>query len=380
MKSNTIHPGNTSREKPTKVTYFSGGGLEVLGSMAAGCDPVDAVEFDSNIASVYADNIGKVTCARVEDVNPKQWDGVDCFGASPSCKSFSQANVNGAEHAQDLSASAAVSLFIKTVRPKYVIVENVSAYRHSVSFANICKTLDECGYGYDSELLNFANIGVPQSRRRLILRAVRGGRVPAIVHTHNEFGTGGLARWCGWYAAIEDIVHTLPESKFAPWQEVRLREQECKETFLMMTGNTNIDNPTGSGMMRIHEPANTVVAGHHSLQSRAYLVGDQYATFDGNDEQLPQIAYDTDPSFTVTSNKPAAKYRASLAPGRVVKMTIQAMGRFQTLPDSYRGATMEIIGNGVPCRGSEHLWRQLLGVETDQGIWRQASIFDMGAI
>ena len=37
------------------------------------------------------------------------------------------------------------------------------------------------------------------------------------------------------------------------------------------------------------------------------------------------------------------------AAGRWVRMTVQALGRFQTVPDEYRGLTSEINGNGVPC-------------------------------
>mgnify|MGYP000957941497 CR=1 FL=1 len=41
--------------------------------------------------------------------------------------------------------------------------------------------------------------------------------------------------------------------------------------------------------------------------------------------------------------------------GRWVRMTVQALGRFQTVPDDYVGLTPEINGNGVPCEQARQI-------------------------
>jgi hypothetical protein len=45
--------------------------------------------------------------------------------------------------------------------------------------------------------------------------------------------------------------------------------------------------------------------------------------------------------------------------GRVVKMTIKALGRFQTVPDWYQGLTVKINGNGVLCLMAQKIMETL---------------------
>ena len=61
------------------VTLFSGGGLKALGARQAGFNLVGAVEYQEDIASVYADNLGPcVTVGKVEECFDVScpWDSV----------------------------------------------------------------------------------------------------------------------------------------------------------------------------------------------------------------------------------------------------------------------------------------------------------------
>ena len=112
----------------------------------------------------------------------------------------------------------------------------------------------------------------------------------------------------------------------------------------------------------------------NSLSWRAFIIGDQKGQM--ADENRPaftvraqstggaaprafiipgsnansfSVRDDDEPIRTVESvNRPGNVPRA-YANGRVVKMTVQALGRFQTVPDTYKGLTVKINGNGVPC-------------------------------
>jgi len=48
--------------------------------------------------------------------------------------------------------------------------------------------------------------------------------------------------WVGWYAAIEDLIDTLPKTRPAPWQLARL-PQELRETLLIGPGLSVIPEP-----------------------------------------------------------------------------------------------------------------------------------------
>jgi DNA (cytosine-5)-methyltransferase 1 len=154
------------------------------------------------------------------------------------------------------------------------------------------------GYFWTYDHVNAADYGVPQTRRRLILRASRGllPHLPPPVP------------WVGWYAAIEDLLPTLPESKLAPWQLARL-PQELRGSVLV-AGLLNTDCTR--------------------LTAR-----------DGDE-----------PSFTVTTSHNQKDVRA-WTPARVVAMTPRTLARFQSLPDWYqlpdkRTLAAKVIGNMVP--------------------------------
>jgi site-specific DNA-cytosine methylase len=76
---------------------------------------------------------------------------------------------------------------------------------------------------WHAEVLNSADFGVPQTRRSLILRAVRDALLP---------GLAAPERWVGWYAATKDIK--LPEKKL-PKNTIATAENARKQhtTFLI---------------------------------------------------------------------------------------------------------------------------------------------------
>ena len=74
--------------------------------------------------------------------------------------------------------------FIEVLKPRIVTIENVWGYRKFQSFRGgarcegILPALERMGYWVDVQHCNSADFGAPQTRRRLILRAVRGAWVP----------------------------------------------------------------------------------------------------------------------------------------------------------------------------------------------------------
>jgi hypothetical protein len=47
-----------------------------------------------------------------------------------------------------------------------------------------------------------------------------------------------MAQWVGWYEAIEDLIPSLPESSFAPWQLKRLHEVDFFADALFPSANS----------------------------------------------------------------------------------------------------------------------------------------------
>jgi DNA (cytosine-5)-methyltransferase 1 len=283
------------------MTYgdlFTGFGGSCQGAINAGLTPVFGLEKDAAIAEVTAANFShQLHVADICDCNPRTFERVDILHASPPCPSFSVAS-QGKETAVDIALARKVAEFVTVLRPRIFTLENVIAYRHSKSWHIVEAALQDAGYWLHVAHCNAADFGVAQTRKRMIVRAVQGGFVPYLPVP---------VPWVGWYAAIEDILHTLPESRFAKWQLARLPA-------LLMT------TLVGSG------------------------------GFNGKIVTVEQGA----PSFTVTANQNQLVVRAWLLDtGSVVAMTPRALARFQSFPDSYilsgnaqrdaRG-----IGNAVP--------------------------------
>jgi site-specific DNA-cytosine methylase len=303
-------------------TYFSGGGLVEEGLKGI-IDPVVAVEYDEKISGVYRNNFGQhIVTADVRDVDPKelvkQIDGeVEYFHASPVCKNYSQAKSNHAEVELDKETAASTAEFINAVKPKVVTIENVKGYKDSEAMKIITDALDANGYTWDADVYNAADYGGYTNRERLIVRAIRDGKLPEKPKK--------MAHKSGWYEAVADIIPTLTEKKngVANWMDVRLKADGIDWR--------NIDKPL-------------------------YVMGSAYA--DGKvphafaDELLPTLRTKSGDVIVMPDGK---VYRAM---GRV-------LARVSGVSDDYKMPFSEnlshtIIGNGIPTQLTEHVIAPLL--------------------
>ncbi len=318
------------------ATLFSGGELFGIGAQQAGCEHAWGIEYDDKIASVARLNGFNVITGDVRNVDDYvSLPSVDHLHASPPCPNFSVAKKDSGETELDIQLASAVAWFIIWKKPSTFTLENVTAYRKSESLKIILKTLEENGYFVDIQNLNAADFGVPQTRRRMILRASKG-----LMRSYPS-----PVKWVGWYEAIEDLIDTLPETKFAQWQLDRLPQEY--RNFLI--GQGTLSRPMGDD-----EPAQTITANSNQSGTKAFLVKGQNIN-----PKTFRILQENEPHSTVTASMDKTPSRAFVVntkephvrayTGRVVKMTVQALGRFQTVPDDYKGLTVKINGNGVPC-------------------------------
>lgn len=368
-------------------TLFTGAGGADIGAIQVGLTPAWGIEYDADIANAARLNLGDhIKTMNVLDANPANFARVDVLHASPPCPNFSAAKVNAEETALDIALAAKIAEFISVLKPRFFTLENVRDYAHSKSLKIIIAALHGCGYAVNSWVLNSADYGVPQTRKRLIVVARRDGIKPSKPEpTHTEAPTplfDHRRQWVGWYEAIEDLILTLPETQLAPWQIARMPDVMIRTMVLAQGGYDNqIVSRNGN------EPIFTITANNNQAQMKAVLVTGMHntardatilaesqpcATVISNFAHRPShmpfallvdgtgnsyctkvtIRDGIEPAFTVTASQLKHPARVALEP-KTVSITPQCLARFQSLPNSYiwpinQSLAVKMIGNAVP--------------------------------
>jgi DNA (cytosine-5)-methyltransferase 1 len=221
-----------------------------------------------------------------------------------------------------------------------VILENVPGYAKSPTFEAILRSLIDCGYRYHWLILDAADYGVPQNRKRLIMWAVKNSEpLPYFPESKPRKG---------WYQAITDLIPEMQDCELADWQIKRLNELGyLPEKALSDIGKQLIRQAT---VRESNDPSFTIVSGHVNSHSPILLI--------------PRAGACIKNILPTPQNKPCPTIRA-MASGRhthwadivqgsqIKRISQKATARLQTFPDSYqfpesKTLSQQIIGNAVP--------------------------------
>lgn len=337
-----------STSRHTIATIFSGGEGVGIGAQNAGFAHLWGIELVDEIAQVARDNGFNVTTGDVFDIDPDTLESPDVLHASPECQRASVANSKRGETDLDIALGKRIEYYIEVLNPKVFTLENVRPYRHFEAFKSIVNKLFELGYMVDFQNLCAADFGVPQTRRRLILRASRIGLLPILPQKE---------KWIGWYEAIEDLIPSLPETQFAEWQLKRLAKMDLAS---LLVGCKSQGAKYSNDIKQELEPSQTINT--QICQMKAFIVDDKQGKRLPDGTRSVAIRQKQEPTFTVQTSHPI---RAWLAQGKVVSMIPRALARFQTFPDQYilpdtKTLSCKIIGNAVPCLMYQKIIEQFL--------------------
>jgi DNA (cytosine-5)-methyltransferase 1 len=192
---------------PTAVDLFSGAGGLTLGLKRSGFRVVAGVEIDPEIAKTYKANhpevalltndIRKVTgeeILRVAGVNE-----VDLVAGCPPCQGFSKLTDKYRKADPRNGLVLEMARIVRELTPKLVMMENVPglADRGARLLRRFKSQLEALGYTIAEDILQLADYGVPQSRRRLVLVAGRGFSIALPKRSHARKGNQrkGLKPW-----------------------------------------------------------------------------------------------------------------------------------------------------------------------------------------
>lgn len=169
-----------SMRKPYKlIDLFSGAGGLAFGFRQAGFVPVLAVEKEKDFAATYAENLGShVVVADIARI-------VDCGGINaqadivvggPPCQGFS--NLTGNKASDPRRAMWRFFMYVvETTQCKVFVVENVQNLIRSPEGYGIIEQGRRLGYAMEWGVVNMAQFGVPQNRKRSIIIGSKIGRI-----------------------------------------------------------------------------------------------------------------------------------------------------------------------------------------------------------
>lgn len=202
------------------IDVFSGCGGLTEGFVRAGFEPVLAVESNSHAAATYEANFGPhVLCEDIFVVPDGALPDAEIVVGGPPCQGFSNLGTRDPADPRNRLWEEFVRV-VAAVKPLVFVLENVPRFLKSDQFGMLRQeaaggALD--GYELATAIINAADYGVPQRRRRAFVIGSKVGRPAFPRPTHGE---GTNWQWVGLREALAGVPLEPGPSKL-PDREVQ---------------------------------------------------------------------------------------------------------------------------------------------------------------
>lgn len=308
------------------ISLFSGAGGLDKGFEAAGINTLWANEYDKDIWETFEKNFQDTVLDKrsIRDVPSSDIPKADGIVGGPPCQSWSEAG--GLKGIKDKRGQLFFE-FIRVLRdkkPKFFLAENVSgmlASRHSEALGSIKKLFADSGYRLSFSLLNAADYGVPQDRKRVFFIGIRND-----LNFEFKFPESIKKK-----RVLKDIIWNIKDNSMPAKEKQQTNGENCKlSNHEYMTGGFSTIYMSRNRVRSWDEPSFTIQAGgrHAPLHPQA-----------------PKMKF-------IEQNK------RIFVPGKEKlyrRLSIRECARIQTFPDDhifyYKNliAGYKMVGNAVPC-------------------------------
>ena len=169
------------------IDIFSGAGGSSWGAKAAGVQIVAAFDLWPLAGEIHNANFldAQFFEGRLEDQDidalVKSLGKIDLIIASPECTNHSPAKGNKPRCEKSKDTAFQVVRFAKAFKPRWLVIENVVNMRRWKRYAEFRQALEALGFKLREQILNSAQFGVAQTRRRLFLTADLNQEPPKII-------------------------------------------------------------------------------------------------------------------------------------------------------------------------------------------------------
>lgn len=347
---------------PTAIDVFSGMGGLTLGLKRAGFRVVAGVEADKDIAKTYEKNHPEIILLKddVRNVHGKDIlektgiEKVDLVAGCPPCQGFSK--LTDKYHRDDKRNDLVLEMLrlIRELNPAMVMMENVPglATRGKAILQEFVDGLKEMKYNVNCNVLQLADYGVPQSRRRLVLLAGKGFAIGLPRQTHaykadkkkgwkTRIKLGKVIKGIRRPVTLSKAIEEGGPSRFG-WHVVRDLEEISRKRIRALRPGQGRSALPKSLRPKCHKDSN---AGYFNSYARL-----------GWNEVAP----------TITSGCTSPCKGRYAHPSQLRTLSIREAALIQTFPRSYHIDTNymetagELVGNAFPPKFAKIAARQCL--------------------
>lgn len=207
------------KDRPTAIDLFCGAGGLTLGLKKAGFNVVVGVEANRKIVETYASNHPetKLLMKDVREVTGKEIlrlagrSGIDLIAGCPPCQGFSQLTEKYKRPDARNDLVLEIARLIEEICPRMVMMENVAGIttKGKPLLDQFMSRLKNLGYEINEGVLQMADYGVPQSRRRFVLMAGNGFLIPLPQPTHSS--KGNYKKRLRPWVVVADVIKKMPK-------------------------------------------------------------------------------------------------------------------------------------------------------------------------
>lgn len=154
---------------------FCGAGGSSAGARAAGAEIVAGVDMCAIASETFAANFpdARIIIDRLENVDigslKTEIGEIDLLLASPECTNHTCAKGGAPRDEASRETAMLIVNYAKVLRPRWLILENVIHMRPWPRYGKLKSDLTKLGYRLHEHILDAADFGVAQRRRRLFL-------------------------------------------------------------------------------------------------------------------------------------------------------------------------------------------------------------------
>lgn len=351
-------PRTTKSSAPTALDLFSGCGGLTLGLKKAGFRLLGAVDIDPlsvetykanhrDVKKTWAVDIRKLPVSKVMRTLRLKPGQLDLLAGCPPCQGFSSLrSLNGSNRIRDDRNELLFEFlrFVRVLKPKSVMLENVPRLAKNERMRRFRGELRALRYKIKWRVLNVADYGVPQRRRRLILIASRS--------FEPEFASPSETR-----QTVRDMVARLTSPRKSRDPLHRVAERRTKRVIGLIRMI-----PKDGGSRR-------------DLGLRRQL--DCHLKCDGFKDVYGRMAWD-DVAPTITGGCINPSKGRFLHPSRNRAITLREAALLQGFPKGYRISLRQgryraamLIGNALPPEFVKRHAAQLLKSLRPRSLWKK---------